>query len=350
VTGPVHDVVSREATTVRSTWRIAAYTRWEQLNDERCRVASESRDELEFQIARKRLCEAKKAFEESYVSTRKASEEPHSSNQWSRWRALQYFYSGARIEQTWSCLHEAEHALLMLVDEDVLRARIPFIRDALRRHVDEHDSEFKPMGKDLEELEKKVAYGRSDRERLRAIRAYADSRSDATQRDIRAFRNLLLVITVPLGVLLAIVAIVYAVDPSLITVCARDVASLKMNQCPNGTTKAAGADVVQIELIGALAGLLSAIIPLRRARRLTGPYSIAIVQAALKMFTGAAIALIGVLLLQSDLLPGLSPQPGSRVLPYAAFFGFAQQVLTRLVDQRAGELTEATQTGTKSKT
>jgi len=55
--------------------------------------------------------------------------------------------------------------------------------------------------------------------------------------------------------------------------------------------------------------------------------------------SGAATAVIGVLLVQSGIV--VSPaQSASEALflAYAAVFGFSQQLLTRFVDKRAGKL------------
>jgi hypothetical protein len=308
-----------------STWRVAAYTRWEQLDDELSRLPADKKATADYRIADTRLQEAKQAFEAPYKPN-----------------PLKYFYSGARIEQTWSCLHEAERALLMLLDEDALRARIPSIRAALGER-DAHDDESRRAQADLTEMEKKTTeLGPTERERLRAIRAYADGRSDLEQRDFRAFRNVVLIFTLLLGVLLVIIAVAHALDRSILSLCTSTDAALKGDLCPNGGAKPGRFDVAEIELVGALGGLLAGIIPLAKARRLPGPYSIAVVLTTLKLFTGAATAFLGVLLLQSsDLLPGLSRQRGSHVLAYAAFFGLAQQVLTGLVDRRVGDLTSS---------
>jgi hypothetical protein len=48
--------------------------------------------------------------------------------------------------------------------------------------------------------------------------------------------------------------------------------------------------------------------------------------------------MLGVTVLQAGILDVLKPQPGARVLGYAAIFGFAQQALTRQLDIRANSL------------
>lgn len=50
------------------------------------------------------------------------------------------------------------------------------------------------------------------------------------------------------------------------------------------------------------------------------------------------IALLGVLLIQNDVLSAFTPQTASGLIAYAALFGCAQEPLMRAVDRRAGEV------------
>jgi hypothetical protein len=59
---------------------------------------------------------------------------------------------------------------------------------------------------------------------------------------------------------------------------------------------------------------------------------------ALKAATGAATALIAVLLLQSSLFAITVESSDATVLAVAGLFGFAQHLLTRFVDERADVL------------
>ena len=63
-----------------------------------------------------------------------------------------------------------------------------------------------------------------------------------------------------------------------------------------------------------------------------------IVQTALKPPAGAIIALFGLLILQSSLLPGLALVDDKALAAYAALFGFAQESVTSLVDRQARQL------------
>lgn len=62
-------------------------------------------------------------------------------------------------------------------------------------------------------------------------------------------------------------------------------------------------------------------------------------QALLKPVAGSATALIGVLLIQADILLGPSDSRSEALLlSYAALFGFSQQLLTRFIDKKAEAL------------
>ncbi|MGO9762607.1 MAG: hypothetical protein ACLP1Q_15230, partial [Solirubrobacteraceae bacterium] len=66
-----------------------------------------------------------------------------------------------------------------------------------------------------------------------------------------------------------------------------------------------------------------------------------------KPVTGAATAMVAVLLLHSGLIVEPKGQPTSIevVLGYAALFGFSQELLTRLVDKRASAIIESQEEG-----
>jgi hypothetical protein len=58
--------------------------------------------------------------------------------------------------------------------------------------------------------------------------------------------------------------------------------------------------------------------------------------AVLKLPTGALTALLGLLLMRGDFIPGLSAldSPG-QIIAWAIVLGYSQQLLTRFVDQHA---------------
>jgi len=96
--------------------------------------------------------------------------------------------------------------------------------------------------------------------------------------------------------------------------------------------------IATVEAWGAVGGLVGVLIALRRIGGVRGPYGLPLAQTALKVPAGALIALFGLLVLQSSLLPGLALVDDKALAAYAALFGFAQEPVTRLVDEQAGQL------------
>jgi hypothetical protein len=96
--------------------------------------------------------------------------------------------------------------------------------------------------------------------------------------------------------------------------------------------------IATIEVWGAFGGVVGALVALRRINGFRGPYGLQFAQIALKLPAGAFIALFALVLLQSAILPPLATVAGGKLAAYAALFGFAQESVTRLVDQQAGRL------------
>ena len=66
------------------------------------------------------------------------------------------------------------------------------------------------------------------------------------------------------------------------------------------------------------------------------PYSLPIALAVLKVPTGALTAVLGLVLMRGEFIPGLSALDSSgQILAWAAVFGAAQQLVTRMVDRQA---------------
>ena len=58
--------------------------------------------------------------------------------------------------------------------------------------------------------------------------------------------------------------------------------------------------------------------------------------AVLKLPVGALTAVLGLVLMSGEFVPGLSALDSSaQILAWAVVFGYAQQLFTRLVDQQA---------------
>jgi hypothetical protein len=94
-------------------------------------------------------------------------------------------------------------------------------------------------------------------------------------------------------------------------------------------------------VIGLIAAIVASVVALRNIKGTSTPYSLAVALAVVKIPLGALTAVLGLLLMSGGFVPGLSAlDSSSQILAWALVFGFSQQLLTRLVDQRANTLLE----------
>jgi hypothetical protein len=77
---------------------------------------------------------------------------------------------------------------------------------------------------------------------------------------------------------------------------------------------------------------------IRAARNFQRFYGLPLAQGILKIPTGAASALAGVLLLQNGLLGAVATPGWDTIMSYALLFGVAQLAVTKQIDSRAGDL------------
>jgi hypothetical protein len=78
------------------------------------------------------------------------------------------------------------------------------------------------------------------------------------------------------------------------------------------------------------------VLGIRNLRGTSTPYCLPVALAVLKVPSGALTAVAGLLLLGGGFAPGFSNLDSQRqILAYALVFGYAQQIATRLVDDRA---------------
>jgi hypothetical protein len=212
----------------------------------------------------------------------------------------------------------------------------------------------------------------SDRQAvISAVRA-ASTESRWKVSRLRSFRNVIAVTTLVLA-LAAIGMVVFAFNrPAALPVCfipGNVVCTTSTTPVPaaaqpnsNGQQSAASAasadalmrrvasgwDVAVVELVGLIAAAIAAAAAVRNVEGTSTPYSLPVALAALKLPTGALTALLGLLLMRGGFVPGLSALDSSaQIVAWALVFGYAQQLLTRLVDNQAHTVLE--QVGGNSK-
>lgn len=269
--------------------------------------------------------------------------------------------SGSTIERTTSHLDAVECDLLRLADDGFRRGQLPSLLAHVRRHLEPED----PRRVAVEQLAGSDSHEqRHDWERVFAAVHAASSKARREVRQIRSFRNTLYATAIALTIAAGAMAVVGFMYPWSIPLCFHP---SSMVVCPTGETPvdeqrglaapdqavdqvmrrtANRGDVALIELLGVMAAALAAAVALRNIKGTSSPYSLPIALAVLKLPTGALTALLAVILMRGEFVPGLSALDSSaQILAWAIVFGYAQQILTQLVDRQANTVLENVRSG-----
>ena len=100
-----------------------------------------------------------------------------------------------------------------------------------------------------------------------------------------------------------------------------------------------GNDIVVVSLLGLLGGALAAAVSIRNLRGTSTPYDVPVALSLLKVPLGAFTAIVGLVAIQGDFVPGLSALDSQQqILAYALVLGYGQQVFTYTLDRRAQTL------------
>jgi hypothetical protein len=273
------------------------------------------------------------------------------------WRQV----SGAIFERINSNCDAAEADLLRMANDEYILGQFYGLVAHVQRHLPATDSRRRGVeqlaGKlEQQKVTKEPATFLSSVDRTQLIGAVraASSQAGREQSAVRSFRNLLAVTTVVLFLLAVTVAIVGFVSPTSIPLCFNpEQGGEQLVVCPTGQSPllsvpgerdiddvvdetVRGADLFTVEFIGLIAAAISAASGLRRLRGSSLPYGLPVALAVLKLPTGALTAFVGLLLMRGQFVPGLSAlDTAAQILAWAALFGYAQQLFTRLVDQQA---------------
>jgi hypothetical protein len=283
-----------------------------------------------------------------------AANQAAEDSQWRRWYSrARVSIGGASVERANSNLDAAESEVLALAPLDYVRGQLPNLVAHVRGHLAKDDARRVQVeaiadraSATFGEVERGVIVG--------AVRmASVESRREITR--VRSFRNVLyvsagLLSLVALG-LIAIGlfkpdALPMCFNPDNEVVCPTSVETIP--GVPEGQTapvgkadpvmrEAAGPwDLLVVTLVGLIAAAVAAAASLKDIKGTSTPYSLPTALAVLKLPTGALTAFLGLELMRGEFVPGLSALDSpAQILAWAIVFGYAQQLLTGLVDKQA---------------
>jgi hypothetical protein len=273
--------------------------------------------------------------------------------------------SGPSIERAISNLDAVEAHLLQVAPADYLLGQMPCLLNQARRHLPPED----PRRQEIERIARRAAGPDSHQERIDIVNAErrrivsvirgAASAALREQLRVRSFRNVLAVTAATMAVLALGLVIVGLLSPATLPLCFQpEQAGQTVVVCPTAQSDtvadrqppgpasadideavrdtASPQDLLIVELIGLAAASLAAATAVRKLRGSSEPHGLPVTLAVLKLPTGAITAVLGLLLMRGQFVPGLSAlDTSAQVLAWALAFGYAQQLFTRLVDHQA---------------
>jgi len=267
---------------------------------------------------------------------------------------------GASVERASGHIDAAEIELLRLAPDPYLRGQLPNLVGHVTAHLPRDDPRRRRIKEIAEEARRRDPTD-AEREVVAAAvrRTSLESRREVTR--VRSFRNLLIICSLVLSVAAAGLVVLAASSPATVPLCFHPEGTIV---CPTHTVAvgatgggsapaaedpqtqqavdratrrtAAGWDVPLVALLGVIAAALAAATALRRIQGTSTPYSLPVAVALLKLPSGALTAILGLLLMRGDFVPGLSALDSSaQIVAWAIIFGYSQQIFTRYVDDRA---------------
>ncbi|GAB3528723.1 hypothetical protein GCM10027575_68230 [Phytohabitans suffuscus] len=253
--------------------------------------------------------------------------------------------TGAHITSAWAHLHNAEvlmvsvtpkedltagrHAVIALVEQTFSKPD-PRCAEARRQLIDEWPA---PGDPDRPAAAERAAY--------RTALQWGFAASDEQYSRVRSLRNMLLFSAFFMLLLALGLGWIGTLRPELINLCFTNIAAggAEVHSCPAGASGPSRWDIFLVELLGLVGGSLSAMVAIRGIRGTSTPYGVPVALALLKLPAGALVSLSALLLLGGEFFPGLSgldsPQ---QIVAYALVLGYAQQLVTRLVDRQANNV------------
>jgi hypothetical protein len=281
-------------------------------------------------------------------------------------RRLSSSLRGASVERTWGQIDAAGEALLRVAPSAFVIGHIPRIRRRVERALRADDPRrvgLETVARHHGEL-KDGELSESEREVLVTALHAANCEARRKQSQVRSFRNMLLLCGLVLTIAAVCLGVLGYARPDLALLCFQptgqavcptrvvatdQTATLTTGQPSIDQSPAAVAaqdkitrdtarrgDVLLVELVGLIAAALAAATALRRMHGTTTPYGVPFAVAVLKLPTGALTAALGLVLMRADFVPGLSALDSpAQIIGWAVVFGYAQQLFTRFVDQRA---------------
>jgi len=245
-------------------------------------------------------------------------------------RRFSSWWQGNCVEAAFHNLHRAEAEMVRLYSDEEVDAEVP--EAIARTDIGLHRNDPRRCAA-LKLVSMKDAEVK--RILLSKVVQIGHEAADRHHSRVRVFRNIVLVTAILLAAFVSFFVFWVSKHPSAVPLCFTNPGS-SIRNCPTGAGPSSPADVEVVALLGLLGGALAAAVSIRKVRGTSAPYNVGVALALLKFPAGAFTALAGLIAIGGELVPGftaLDTQP--QILAYALLFGYAQQLLTGLIDKHA---------------
>ncbi len=260
------------------------------------------------------------------------------------------WWRGTLIEAAYQNLHAAEALIVELYDRDEIEAEVPEALARVEASLARDDPRRRAVV-DLANGDTPTSLDQARAELRKAIEV-GHAAADHEHSRLRNFRNAVLIAVALTTVLVAGFTWYVWVNPTAVPFCftpAPEPTRTAMLVCPTAeyTADVEGAlptssDVIVVAMLGLLGGALAAAVSIKNLSGTSTPYDVPFALAALKLPLGTLTAIGGLLALRGEFIPGLSELDSQgQILAYALVLGYAQQLLTGLIDKQADHLLSA---------
>ncbi|UZN01573.1 hypothetical protein [Cellulomonas sp. S1-8] len=240
----------------------------------------------------------------------------------------------ARLEFAWNAVHRARAMLPLVVTDEALGSQYLYAVERVGR--------MRPRNGELlarlTRLARTAPATDADRHTLSYALSAAYAAADREYRQVRHLRDRLVRVAWATTIALLVVVAAGTLVPTLFPLCLPEAGAV----CPSGGARPTAGDVATVAVLGMVGAGITAVVAVRRTRPSLSPYRITPALGWLRIPFGGIVAVVGVMVLQSQIVTGfvgLSTQ--QEIAVYALVFGFAQEAVTRLLENRAAVLQDA---------
>lgn len=263
-----------------------------------------------------------------------------------KWWSFLIGHPASSVDRLISNIHKAEVGLLQLAPTNELKWYGTVVLAWARQHLGTADPRLSALEKRLTNDE----LGEEFRELAVDTLLAAHDAEEAERARVRSFRNILVSSAVAMTIIVIAFAFWSFLKPGQLpeNLCFNpEMDGKKQHVCPLGAT-ADGWDVISVEVLGLGAAALAGAIAVRNIQGTTSSHSVPLMLIILRLPIGALAALLGILLIHGEFIPGLTDlDTGPQILAWAIAFGILQESVTHLVDKQGNRILESVKGSTR---